>query len=337
MHGGKANTMRTIVLAVAVLCAVAFFPRVAAALGTPAGTSITNQATVTYQDVSANSFSAVSNTTTVTVLPVYAVTITTPVDQSVPSNTTAYYAYTLTNTGNASDTFTLSGLSAPLGWAVTLYADDGAGGGVANDGIHQAGETSVIAGTGALAADATYRFFMAVTVPAGTVNGASTGTTLTVTGTVGGAEDDTTDAVTTTAQAPALAVAKDVRNVTTAGAFTGAGTANATPTQILEYQVRVTNGGSVAATSVVLADPINANTGFIVGSASFNAGTSGLTGATIAYSNDNGGTWAYAPASGGCAAPAGADYCVTNIRWTGTGSMASGGTSFSTLFQVRVK
>ncbi len=337
MHGKKTSMTRSAILAAAVLCAVVLFPGVASAVGTPAGTSITNQATVTYQDVSSNNFSAVSNTTTVTVQPVYSLTLTAPADLAVPSNTSAYYAYLLTNTGNATNTFNFGGLSAPLGWAVTFYADDGAGGGVANDGIHQAGETTVVTGINNLAADGTYRFFMAVAVPAGTANGTSTGTTLTVTGTGGGAEDDTTDAVTTTAQAPALTVAKDVRNVTTGGAFTGAGTANATPTQILEYQVTVTNGGSVAATSVVLADPINTNTGFVVGTASFAPGTSGLTGATIAYSNDNGGTWTYAPASLGCGAPAGADYCVTNIRWTGTGSMASGGTSFSTLFQVRVK
>ena len=226
--------MKWMVLAAIVVFAVAaVFPGVAAAVGTPAGTAITNQATVTYTDASANNFSATSNTTTVTVLPVYSVAVTAPADQSVPSNTAAYYAYTLTNTGNASNTFNLSALSAPPGWGVVLYADDGAGGGIANDGVHQAGETTVVASTGALAADATYRFFMAVTVPAGTANGTTDTTTLTVVGTGdAGAGDDTSDAVTTTAQAPALTLAKDVRNVTAGGAFGAA--ANATPTQILE-------------------------------------------------------------------------------------------------------
>ncbi len=337
MHGATGHMTKSFILMAAVFMAVAaFFPRVAAGAGTPAGTAITNQATATYQDAAANSFTAVSNTTTVTVLPVYSVAITNPADRSALSNTTAYYAYTLTNTGNAANTFNLGASSAPPGWTVTLYADDGVGGGVANDGIHQAGETTVIATTGALAADAAYRFFMAVAVPAGTANGTTDVTTLTVTGTGdAGAGDDTSDAVTTTAQAPALAVVKDVRNVTTGGAFGAA--ANAAPAQVLEYRVTATNGGSVAATNIVLSDPINANTGFIMGSASFNAGTSGLTGAAAEYSNDTGVTWTYAPVSGGCAAPAGADYCVTNIRWTTTGSMASGGTTFNTLFQVRVK
>ncbi len=336
MHREHRRMRKSLFLAAAVFWAAAILPRVAAAVGTPAGTAITNQATVTYQDASANSFSSVSNTTTVTVLPVYSVAITSPTDQSVPSNTAAYYAYTLTNTGNASNTFNLSALSAPPGWAAVLYADDGAGGGIANDGIHQAGETTVVASTGALAADATYRFFVAVTVPVGTANGTTDATTLSVTGTGdAGAGDDTSDAVTTTAQAPALTLVKDVRNVTTGGGFGAA--ANATPTQILEYRVTVTNGGPVAASSVILSDPINGNTGFIVGSAVFNVGTSGLASGTAQYSNNAGATWVYVPASGGCAAPAGADYCVTNVRWTTTGGMASGGTTFNTLFQVRVK
>ncbi len=335
MHDGKRRMTRSIVpTAVAFLAVAALFPRIAAAVGTPAGTAITNQATVAYQDAGANSYSAVSNTTTVTVLPVYSVTITSPADQSAPSNSTAYYAYMLTNTGNASNTFNLSALSAPPNWAVTLYADDGAGGGVGNDGIHQAGETNVIASAGPLAANATYRFFMAVTIPAGAPNGTTDVTTLTVAGTGDpGAADDTSDAVTTTAQAPALTVLKEVRNVTAGGAFGAA--ANATPTQVLEYRVTATNGGPVAATSVVLSDPIDGNTGFVVGSAAFNAGTSGLTGAAVEYYN--GAVWTYTPVSGGCAAPAGADYCVTAIRWNAAGSMSPGGTSFNTLFQVRVK
>lgn len=333
MHGKKGHTMKSFVLTAAVFMAVAaFFPRAASAVGTPAGTAITNQATATYQDAAANSFSAVSNTTTVTVLPVYSVAITSPADQSVPANTTAYYAYTLTNTGNATNTFNLAASSVPPGWTATLIRDDNA------NGTHEPGEVTVIASTGALAADATSWFFVAVAVPAGTSNGTTAVTTLQVTGTGdAGAADDTTDAVTTTAQAPALAVVKEVRNFSTAGAFGAA--ANATPTQILEYRVTVTNNGSVAATSVVLSDPVNTNTGFDTSFAPvFNAGTSGLTMATE-YSNNNQATWVYVPnPAGGCGTPAPVDSCVTDIRWRSTaGSMPSGGATFNTLFHVRVK
>ena len=332
MHGERRSAMKSFILTAAVFMAVAAFsPRIAAAVGTPAGTVISNQATASYQDASANTFVTVSNTTLVTVDPVYSVAISTPADQSVPANTTAYYAYTLTNTGNATNTFNLTAGSVPVGWTVTLLRDDNA------NGTHEAGETTVIATTGPLAADAASLFFMAVAVPAGTPNGTTGATTLNVTGTGGAGEDDTTDAVTTTAQAPALAVVKDVRNVSTAGAFGAA--ANATPTQILEYRVTVTNNGSVAATSVVLSDPINTNTGFDTSFAPvFNAGSSGLTMATE-YSNNNGTSWVYVPnPAGGCGTPAPVDSCVTDIRWRSTaGSMPSGGTTFNTLFHVRVK
>ncbi len=346
MHAVKPSmTGRIVLLAAAFLALAAFLPGGAAAVGTPSGTIITNQATATYQDAGANNYSSASNTTQVTVQPVYSVAITSPVDQTTPAGATAYYAYMLTNTGNAPNTFNLSGSSAPPGWAVTLYADDGAGvGGIPNDGVHQPGETNVTATTGALAADATYRFFMAVTVPAGTVSGTTDVTTLSVEGTGipgPGNADDATDPVTTTAGAPNLVVAKAVRNFTNNPGGPYLGAVNAIPTDVVEYQVTVTNSGPVAATSVVLTDPINSNTGFVVGTASFNAGTSGLTGATIEYANEVPPalpTWSYGPpASGGCGAPVGADYCVTWIRWTGTGTMLPGGTSFTTLFQVRVK
>ena len=35
----------------------------------------------------------------------------------------------------------------------------------------------------------------------------------------------------------------------------------------------------------------------------------------VEYSNDGGTSWTYVPVSGGCAAPAGYDRCVNNIRW----------------------
>lgn len=237
------------------------------AVGTAGGTAINNQASISYEDSGGNNYSANSNTVTTTVNNVYTVAVNTPANQNGNSNGVVYYAYTVTNSGNASNTFALSAASGAGGnnWVVALYADDGAGGGVANDGIHQAGETTVTASTGALAADATYKFFVAVTVTANTANGQTDDSVLTVTGSGdAGAGDDTSDTVTTTAQAPALTVTKAVRNVTTAGAF--AGTANADPGQTLEYRLAVANGGAVDATSVVLTDNDHANTTFVAGS-----------------------------------------------------------------------
>ena len=232
----------------------------AVAAGTPSGTAINNQASTTYEDANTNSYSANSNTVTTTVTSVYSVSVTSPADDSGGSNTVVYYPYTVTNTSNASNTFALT--TTDGSWTGTLYADDGAGGGTANDGIHQSGETNVTASSGALAADATYQLFMAVTIPANTADTSTDNTTLNVVGSGdAGAGDDTTDQVTTTANAPDLDIVKRVRNVTDAGAFNT--TANADPTDTLEYRIDVTNNGTVQATAVVLTDSDHANTTYV--------------------------------------------------------------------------
>lgn len=262
------------------------FAAAAYATGTPAGTNITNQASSTYQDASSNSYSANSNTVTTTVTSVYTVSVNAPADQSGNSNTIVYYAYTVTNTGNASNTFALSAVSGGGGntWTATLYVDDGAGGGTANDGIHQAGETTITSSTGLIAEDATYKFFVAVTIPANTANGQTDDSVLTVTGSGdGGAGDDTSDTITTTAQAPSLSITKRVRNVTDSGTFNT--TANADPGDTLEYRVEVTNGGAVSATSVVLTDNDNANTTYVT--ESIKIGSSATCASNTGVDDDN--------------------------------------------------
>jgi hypothetical protein len=89
----------------------------------------------------------------------------------------------------------------------------------------------------------------------------------------------------------------------------------------LTYTVTFTNSDGAAAQSLVIADPIPANTDFKVGSVTNNLGTTGLT-VAVEYSNDGGTTWTYTPASGGGGAPAGYDRNVTNIRWTFTGNLS---------------
>jgi uncharacterized repeat protein (TIGR01451 family) len=251
-HGRRPTAC--IVLAL-VLVSFAVLPGKAQALGVAAGTAIGNQASATYGDASANSYSADSNTVTTTVNSVFSVLTSTPVDQSGSANTVVYYAYTVTNTSNAGDTFALSAASAALGntWAVALYADDN------NDGIHDGGETTVTASTGLLAADTVYRFFVAVTIPIGTANGQTDDTDLTIVGTA-----TISDTVTTLVNGPALTISKSVRNVTTVGAF--AGTANADPNETLEYRITVSNGSIVDATILVLSDSDNVNTTYLANS-----------------------------------------------------------------------
>jgi uncharacterized repeat protein (TIGR01451 family) len=109
----------------------------------------------------------------------------------------------------------------------------------------------------------------------------------------------------------------------------------------LTYTVAFGNGGDTAAQSFVLTDPdpsttlkINDNTDFKVGSVTTTLG--GLTGVTVAYSNDGGTSFVYAPVSAGGGAPAGYDRNVTHIRWTFTGTLAASA-SGSISFTARIR
>jgi uncharacterized repeat protein (TIGR01451 family) len=246
-----------------VLLAALVLP-VSTALAAPAGTSIINQATATFRDVNANNFTALSNTTTVTVTAVYTVSVTSPPDASGGSNTVVYYPYTVTNTGNDNNTFTLTaatGSGLPNSWAATIYLDAN------NDNVHQPGETTVTGSTGLLAPGGIYRFFVGVAIPLNTANGQTDDTTLNVNGTGAGSAATAQDNVVTTAAAPAVTVVKAVRNVTLVGPF-GA-TANATTGHILEYRLTVNNsnlGGAITATQVVLTDPDHTWTTYVANS-----------------------------------------------------------------------
>ncbi|HKC63993.1 MAG TPA: hypothetical protein VKB86_10165, partial [Pyrinomonadaceae bacterium] len=93
------------------------------------------------------------------------------------------------------------------------------------------------------------------------------------------------------------------------------------PGSDISYVITFTNTGGSYASSFVITDPIPASTDFKVGSATTTLGTTGLT-VTTTYSNNNGSSWTYTPASGGGGAPAGYDRNVTNVRWTFTGNLS---------------
>lgn len=98
-------------------------------------------------------------------------------------------------------------------------------------------------------------------------------------------------------------------------------TGNQIPGTDLTYTIAFTNGGGVVARSLVISDPVPANTDFKVGSVTNSLGTTGLT-VAVAYSNNNGTSYAYTPVSGGGGATAGYDRNVTNVRWTFTGNLS---------------
>lgn len=237
------------------LCLVALVSTVPAlALGTPAGTNITNTATVKYKDVNGNNLTATSNTVSTIVSQVAAVDISPNNSATASPGDVVSYPHTITNNGNGSDTIDLSFVSSQ-GWTVQVFADTN-GNGVVDVGESLLTDTDSDStpDTGSLAANGTFKIVVRVTVPGGAADATVDMTTLTATSSFNTSVSDTaTD--TTTVSAPTLTVVKSVSP-----------TGNQPPGTVLTYSMLVTNGGSGAASAVVLTDAIPTNTTYVPGS-----------------------------------------------------------------------
>jgi len=118
-----------------------------------------------------------------------------------------------------------------------------------------------------------------------------------------------------------IAIPAPVPNVGLQKSVSPTSPAQLIPGADLVYAIAFTNSGTASASSLVVTDPIPANTDFKVGSVTSSLGTTGLT-VAVAYSNNGGSTWTYTPVSGGGGASSGYDRNVTNIKWTFTGSLS---------------
>jgi uncharacterized repeat protein (TIGR01451 family) len=147
---------------------------------------------------------------------------------------------------------------------------------------------------------------------------------------------DTTQDTTDNAPARATVVIQSAPSVALAKSVTPNN--SQPPLTDLSYTVIFTNSGGSAATSLVINDPIPSYTDFKVGSVTSSLGTTGLT-VTIAYSNDNGSSYTYTPASGGGGAAAGYDRNVTHVRWSFAGNLSqnSPNNTGNVAFTVRIR
>ena len=224
------------------------------AAGTPAGTNITNQATVDYTDGNGNPLQALSNIVTTTVTQVASVLVDPDRAANATPGDIIYYAHRVTNQGNGGDTIDLTAVSSN-GWATALFLDaDSSGGFNAGDVLLTDTDADLVVDTGALAADGFVDILARITVPGGVASG--TVDTMTVTGTSSfniAVFETATD--TTTVNAPDLAV---VKSVLPAGPQP--------PGTVLTYRVVVTNNGLGAALGVILTDPVPGFTNFVPGS-----------------------------------------------------------------------
>lgn len=178
-----------------------------------------------------------------------AVTVSAPPDGGGAPGTVVNYPYTVTNVGNEENVFALTA-EVTSGWQGVVVADDGAGGGIAGDGVRQSGENSVCVSTGTLPPGGSYGFFVAITVPESGSDGSRGDVVVSVVGE--GASG--TDRISTSTIAPRLSLSEAVRNLSQGGAFSA--TAGAVPGDLLQYRMAVTNSGSAAATSVSIDSPI---------------------------------------------------------------------------------
>jgi len=127
---------------------------------TPAGTVISNVATVAYDGGSLD-----SNIALLTVTQLYGIALTpgTAALSGLPGQT-LYFPVTLINTGNFVDNFQLGAVS-QQGWGVRLIRDDN------RDGVHQDSEQTAVSSTGTLDLLGQYCYFAALSIPAGAAAG----------------------------------------------------------------------------------------------------------------------------------------------------------------------
>ncbi|MGH9869424.1 MAG: hypothetical protein ACREAA_14825 [Candidatus Polarisedimenticolia bacterium] len=231
------------------------------AIGTPAGTPITNQATVDYTDSNGNPLQTLSNVVTTVVSQVSAVTVDPDRSSNATPGDVLYYAHIVTNIGNGGDTVDLTAVSSN-GWATAIFFDaDGSGTFTPGDVLVADSDGDLTPDTGALGADGFYNILVRVTVPAGVTSG--TVDTTTVTGTSNLAPFSSDTAIdTTTINAPDLSVVKSVAPL-----------GPQPPGAVLTYTIVVTNNGLGSADSVVVTDAIPGFTSYVLGSITLNAGS----------------------------------------------------------------
>ena len=239
----------------------------AALAAPPAGTTIGNQATATYTDAAANSYTVTSNPVTTVVQQVAGLTLTASGTRVAAPGGQAVFPHVLTNNGNGPDSFTLS--ASNVGGddfdltGLVLYVDA--------DGNGVPDNFTPVITTGPLAAGATYRFVAVGSVPGTRLAGDVSLITVNAASVFDGAQTAVNnDQVNVTSNA--------VVNVTKSiSAPSGA-----SPSGPYTYTLTYTNSGNATAGSVRLTDLIPAGMTYVAGSARWSS-----TGATVLSDADS--------------------------------------------------
>ncbi len=258
----------------------------AAATGTPAGTTISNTASITYTDTSGSPVTVPSNRVDIRVDEVLNVTVVSadPGDVAAqPGATNQVLSFNVTNTGNGPEAFRLTPVNAIGGDnfdpTTTSLVLDTNGNGVYDVGI----DTVYAAGSNdpVLQPDASVRVFVLSTVPASATDGQRGQTDLTATADTGSGPAGTTfagqgagggDAVvgTTTAvgrdkgfYAVSAATVAFVKSATVLDPFGGT---KSVPGAVITYTLVATVTGTGALNNLAASDPVPPNTTYVPGS-----------------------------------------------------------------------
>lgn len=230
-------------IAGAMAVAIGGFSASAFAAAPAANSLIGNTATATYTDASSVNRTATSNTVQTVVQQVRAFDLVANETRYVAPGGQVTFPHTLTNTGNGSDTISLSAANNGAGddfdlTGLVIYADAD-GNGVPDNAIPV---TSVT-----LAAGGVYKFVVVSNAPATVLNLQEADVTVTASALAGGGLLALTDISTDTAIVSTNAVVTVTKNASILTGPTGT---------IVEYTLTYTNTGNANATNLVISDLI---------------------------------------------------------------------------------
>lgn len=280
-----ANVQLARVVPLVIASATIIFAQPARAVGTAAGSTISNTATATYTDAGGATVSVPSNQVDVRVDEVLNVTVATadPGDiAALPGATNQPLSFTVTNTGNGTEAFRLAPVNAIGGDAfdpatTSLVIDNGNG--VYDPGIdtvYSAGSNDPL-----LAPDTSVRIFVLSTIPGSATDGQRGATDLTATAVTGSGAPGTSfagqgqgggDAVVGLSTAAGrdrgfyVVSAATVAFVKSAAVLDPFGGTKPVPGAIITYTLVATVSGTGTLANLAAGDPIPASTTYVPGS-----------------------------------------------------------------------
>src|SRR5947209_8218536 len=309
--GGNLYRSLPLLFTFLVMIAATLFTPSTATAQTTAGTAIGNQASATYTDSSSVSRTATSNVVTTIVQQVASLQLTANGAKTASPGAPVFYPHTLVNTGNGSDSFTLTLAPAQSG-AFTLTGThiylDANGDGIPDNFTDLTG-TQVTVAPGAVNA---FKFVITGTVPAGATAGQTNNFSVSATSVFDNTKAASNTDITTVTANAVINVTKSISS-----------NSGASPSGPYTVTLTYTNSGNNTASTVNISDALPAGMTYVAGS-----GRWSVTGAT-----------ALTDATGDVQPAAGSphiDCSVTGSTITGIVDQVGPGVSGQITFQVNI-